>query len=282
MAVAIPIIVILVVAVATTIVLAANRQRGTTGLLSRETKHRDSGAEARRGRRALHLDRARDDRARARRRDARAAAACRPSAAAATSRVGSRSTRRSSASSRRQFLNRGLAATVGFSVAGFGAACLGFLWPTGSSRLRRQDQRRQDRRHHRRDPGEGRALLHPRGTRLRAAVPRGGPPGREEGLQRGHVRGHGAGLRRAVPALRPPRMPRAVVPELAVVRVPVPRLEVQPRRREEGRPGSPRSRPVRDHRGRRHASPINTGDIELGPPIGTNTTGQQQEGPLCV
>ena len=27
---------------------------------------------------------------------------------------------------------------------------------------------------------------------------------------------------------------------------------------------------------------INTGDIELGPPIGTNTTGQQQEGPLCV
>ena len=27
---------------------------------------------------------------------------------------------------------------------------------------------------------------------------------------------------------------------------------------------------------------INTGDIEIGPPIGTNTTGQQQEGPLCV
>jgi len=25
-----------------------------------------------------------------------------------------------------------------------------------------------------------------------------------------------------------------------------------------------------------------TGDIEIGPPIGTNTTGQQQEGPLCV
>jgi len=25
-----------------------------------------------------------------------------------------------------------LLATVGFSVAGFGAACLGFLWPTGT------------------------------------------------------------------------------------------------------------------------------------------------------
>ena len=46
MAVAIPIIVILVLAVATTIVLAANRQRGTTGLLSRETRHRDAGPDA--------------------------------------------------------------------------------------------------------------------------------------------------------------------------------------------------------------------------------------------
>ena len=27
---------------------------------------------------------------------------------------------------------------------------------------------------------------------------------------------------------------------------------------------------------------INTGDIQIGPPIGPNTTGQQQEGPLCV
>ena len=27
---------------------------------------------------------------------------------------------------------------------------------------------------------------------------------------------------------------------------------------------------------------IDTGSIQLGPPIGTNTTGQQQEGPLCV
>lgn len=27
---------------------------------------------------------------------------------------------------------------------------------------------------------------------------------------------------------------------------------------------------------------INTGDIEIGSPIGTNTTDQQQQGPLCV
>src|SRR5579862_1378096 len=46
MAVAITIIVILAIAVATTLVLAMNRQRGTTGLLSRETKGRDSGTAA--------------------------------------------------------------------------------------------------------------------------------------------------------------------------------------------------------------------------------------------
>ena len=27
---------------------------------------------------------------------------------------------------------------------------------------------------------------------------------------------------------------------------------------------------------------VDTGTILLGPPIGTDTTGQQQEGPLCV
>ena len=45
MAVAIPIIIILVLAVVTTIVLAANRQRANTGLLSRETKQRDASGE---------------------------------------------------------------------------------------------------------------------------------------------------------------------------------------------------------------------------------------------
>ena len=41
------------------------------------------------------------------------------------------------------------------------------------------------------------------------------------------IAGMEAGLRRALPEVRAPRLPRAVVPELAVVRVPVPRLEVQ-------------------------------------------------------
>src|SRR4051812_12134624 len=46
-------------------------------------------------------------------------------------------------------------------------------------------------------------------------------------------------------------MPRPVVQELAVVRVPVPWLEVQPRGREEGRPGAAWARPFRRLRRRR-------------------------------
>jgi len=59
MAVAIPIIVILVIAVVTTIVLAANRQRGEHRLLSRETKQRDSSTTPK-PIRGLLLDGARD------------------------------------------------------------------------------------------------------------------------------------------------------------------------------------------------------------------------------
>ena len=61
----------------------------------------------------------------------------------------------------------------------------------------------------------------------------------------------------------------------------MPRLEVQPGRREEGRPGA---------RGLDHfvvtvtgdKLDIDTGASIIGPPIGTDTTGQDAEGPLCV
>ena len=52
--------------------------------------------------------------------------------------------------------------------------------------------------------------------------------------------------RRAVPEVPAPRLPGAVVPVERVVRVSVPRLAVQPRRREEGRPGTPRHGPLPD------------------------------------
>ncbi len=92
---------------------------------------------------------------------------------------------------------------------------------------------------------------------------------------------HGGRRGRPLPEVRAPRLPGAGVPHLAVVRVPVPRLAVQPGRREEGRPGAPRPRPLRH--GRRGRRPHRQHrQIILGPPIGTNTTGQEAEGPHCI
>ena len=91
-----------------------------------------------------------------------------------------------------------------------------------------------------------------------------------------------AGRRRALPEVRAPRLPRAVVRHLAVVRVPVPRLAVQPGRREEGRPGAARPRPLRRRRSTAASSPSTPAPIIQGPPIGTNTTGQEAEGPHCI
>ena len=89
-------------------------------------------------------------------------------------------------------------------------------------------------------------VLHRRGATYIVAVPdRHDLAEGEEGRTNPRHRRDGAGHRRAVPEVRAPRLPRAVVPDVAVVRVPVPRLEVQPGRREEGGPGAARPRPLR-------------------------------------
>ena len=71
------------------------------------------------------------------------------------------------------------------------------------------------------------------------------------------------------------------LPHLAVVRVPVPRLAVQPGRREEGRP-APRGLDRFATRSSGGVLTVDTGTVIQGPPIGTNTTGQEAEGPHCV
>src|SRR5262245_47405410 len=131
MAVAIPIIIILIVAVATVMVFARNRSRSSTGSLSRETRRRDTGAAEDLPTISASTELATAGRERAD--DTRATFEGVPARR-----------RRSDITqwepvdeeelgvNRRQFLNRGLGALVGFSLAGFGAACLGFLWPTAS------------------------------------------------------------------------------------------------------------------------------------------------------
>ena len=216
MAVAIAIIVILALAVGTILVLAANRQRAHDGpALARDEAAATPSTRRRRGDRAststeletTGRERADDTRAdlRERARDARPRR---------RRRRGSRSTRRSSASPAGSSSTAASSTCVGFSVAGFGAACLGFLWPTGSAGFGGKIDGGQDQRHrrlHRRASG---ALLHPRGARLRPAVPAGRPARRRRrSTAPVTYAGMEQGYRRPLPEVRAPRLPRPVVPD---------------------------------------------------------------------
>ena len=203
-----------------------------------------------------------------------------------------RSTSRPTAQTRRQFLNRGV---VGLMVVGLVAASappsspscgrrldggFGSMITVGNGHRRQQGHRHQA------------ALLQPSGPVLHQPVPDGPDhPGQgQEGLQPGLLIRHEAGLRRAVPEVRPPRLPGAVVPELAVVRVPLPRLAVQPGRREEGRPGrrvawtaspspSPRRRDGGQHQDRLRRSADRHQHHRPGPRDRTARDGSRVPGP---
>ncbi len=131
MAVAIVIILILIVA-AITIFLFAGRMRSTTGSLSRETRQRDQAGSAEEPALSTSTELEASGRAR--------------SDETQESLGGGLVRRRGGAVveyepvdeeelgvTRRQFLNRGLLTAVGFGLAGFAPAMLAFLWPTGSS-----------------------------------------------------------------------------------------------------------------------------------------------------
>jgi cytochrome b6-f complex iron-sulfur subunit len=127
----VPIVIIVVLLVAAgSVVLLAGRARSSTGSLSRETRRRDdSTAEATPevvGSTSTELEaagRERSDETRATfggvlaRRRGGEVVEYEP---VDEEEIGV---------SRRQFLNRGLLITLGFAVSGFGAAVLGFLWP---------------------------------------------------------------------------------------------------------------------------------------------------------
>ncbi len=281
MAVAIPIIVILVLAVATTIVLAANRQRGTTGLLSRETRHRDKSKDAPADA-ELSTSTELETTGRERADETRASYEGVPA-----TRAGGDVARWEPVDeeelgvARRQFLNRGLGYLVGFSLAGFGAACLGFLWPTGSSGFggkisagKVSDIVAYVTSHA--APfyiPEARAYVQqyppedlPAAKKVYSAVT-------YAGMQQGFV----ALYQRCVHLGC--RVPWCQTSQW---------FECPCHGSKYNRVGEKKAGPA--PRGLDRFAlvvsggqmTINTGDIELGPPIGTNTTGQQQEGPLCV
>ena len=136
-------------------------------------------------------------------------------------------------------------------LAGFGAAVLAFLWPQRQRRLRLARSASATIDDIQAEIADGNGFLYyPEGRMWITEYPAGAldkaqavysPPelaGMEAGLVALYQKCPHLGCR--VPELR----------HLAVVRVPVPRLAVQPGRREEGRPGPPRHGPLR-HGGRR-------------------------------
>jgi cytochrome b6-f complex iron-sulfur subunit len=133
MGIAIAIIVIFLVAAATLLLTA--RRRSTTGGLSRETRRRDAGASttavapettASTDLEVQGRERADDTRARAGGGDV---AERQPAGVSRWEPVDEEEL----GVTRRQFLNRGVLASVGFAVSVFGAGVLAFLWPTRSS-----------------------------------------------------------------------------------------------------------------------------------------------------
>ena len=131
---------------------------------------------------------------------------------------------------RRQFFNRSILAGTGLGLGAFGVASLAFLWPSSGGGFGGKvtvgsvaDVEAAF---------DNKIPFYNAGAKTYiVAYPKDDLPKAKKVAAYDQVDlGDGAGLRRAVPEVRAPRLPGAVVPELAVVRVPVPRLEVQPGR----------------------------------------------------
>jgi cytochrome b6-f complex iron-sulfur subunit len=183
--------------------------------------------------------------------------------------------------SRRQFLNRGLLAILGAAFAGFGAASLGFLWPSGSG-------------------GFGGKVLAGKVSDFVAAIEAKAAPVYVPEARAWIVRYPAADLpaaKKVYSAVTYAGMVQGFValyqrcPHLGC-RVPWCQssqwFECPCHGSKYNRVGEKKAGPAprgMDRFGFTIAGgqmTIDTSDIELGPPIGTNTTGQQQQGPLCV
>jgi cytochrome b6-f complex iron-sulfur subunit len=130
-AVAIPIIIIFVVGIATVMVFA-NRRGHATGALSRETRQRDSSIEpgaVSEASTSTDLESTGRERADETRATYENVPAKRGRGDAV---IWEPVEEEELGIARRQFLNRGILGLTGLGVTTFGAACLGFLWPTGT------------------------------------------------------------------------------------------------------------------------------------------------------
>jgi cytochrome b6-f complex iron-sulfur subunit len=279
-AVAIPIIVIIGVAIATVIVLA-NRHGRSTGALSRETRQRDSSTEAApvaeasattdletTGRERADDTKATYENVPAKRRRGDAV-------------IWEPVDEEELGVTRRQFLNRGILTTVGFSVAAFGAACLGFLWPTGTGGFGGKVNAGNINDINDAINEKAAPFYVPEARTYVVQYPKSDLPAAKKvyspvtyaGMEQGFV----ALYQRCVHLGC--RVPWCQSSQW---------FECPCHGSKYNRVGEKKAGPAPRGLDRFAMTvsgttlTINTGDIQIGPPIGTNTTGQQQEGPLCV
>jgi cytochrome b6-f complex iron-sulfur subunit len=280
MAVAIPIIIILGVAVATTLVLARNRSRGGTGSLSRETRRRDQNAAAEETptvSASTELETAGRERAD----DTRATYEGMPARRRADVTRWEPVDEEELGVSRRQLLNRGLGGLVGFSLGAFGLACLGFLWPTASGGFGDKIGAGKISDINDYIDTNSAPFYVPEARAYVVQYPKQDLPAAKKvysaityaGMEQGFV----ALYQRCVHlGCRVPWCPSSQW------------FECPCHGSKYNRVGEKKAGPAPRGLDRfgiaigGGSMTINTGDIEIGPPIGTNTTGQQQEGPLCV
>ena len=183
--------------------------------------------------------------------------------------------------SRRQFLNRGIVTFFGLGLAGFGARCSPSCGPR-QRRLRLEDQRRQRQR--RRQPRSTRAdgfAYYPEGRMWVTQVPGSALDKAEAGVRPPELAGMEAGL---VALYQKCVHLGCRVPECLTSQW----FECPCHGSQYNRVGEKKGGPAP---AAWTASPssvdggniiVDTGVIIQGPPIGTNTTGQEAEGPHCT
>ncbi len=185
---------------------------------------------------------------------------------------------------RRQFLNRGIVAMFGLGLTGFGAACLGFLYPQGGSGFgsRINVGRIPDIAAAIKAGGgffyvpEGRMWIteYPASALEKAAATYSFYPQVEQGLKTGVV-----ALYQTCPHLGC-RVPNCATSQW---------FECPCHGSQYNRVGEKKGGPAPRGMDRfpmevtaANELVVNTGAVIQGPPIGTNTTGQEAEGPHCI
>ena len=279
MAVAIPIIAIIVAGLVT-VFFRVNRQRAT-GTLSRETRQRDASTEpapAPEATTSTELETSGRDRAD----DTRAIYKTLPSKRRKGEAVVYEPVDEEELGvTRRQFLNRGILGAVGISVAGFGAACLGFLWPTGTGGFGGKVSAGKISDINTFIDTNAAPFYVPEARAYIVQYPKSDLPAAKKvyspityaGMEQGFV----ALYQRCVHLGC--RVPWCQSSQW---------FECPCHGSKYNRVGEKKAGPAPRGLDRfaftigGGSMTVDTGIIEIGPPIGTNTTGQQQEGPLCV